>query len=122
MEWKVDQSDRKRPTLLVFGGIETFAEDCYFMIGPTGPQRGYNVLTVDLPGQGVNPDAGLFFGARMEIPVKAAIDYALSRPEVDADHLAIFGFSWGGHIVFKLALPNRVLFEWRGEVFTAGRG
>lgn len=99
--WKVDPSDRKRPTLLVFGGIETFAEDCYFMTGPTGPQRGYNVLTVDLPGQGVNPDEGLIFGARMEIPVRAALDYALSRPEVDAEHLAIFGFSWGGHIVFK---------------------
>lgn len=99
--WKVDPSDRKRATLLVFGGIETFAEDCYFMTGPTGPQRGYNMLTVDLPGQGVNPSEGLFFGARMETPVKAAIDYALSRPEVDAEHLAIYGISWGGHIVFK---------------------
>lgn len=99
--WKVDRSDRQRPTLLVVGGIETFAEDCYFMIGPTGPRRGYNMLTVDLPGQGVTPNQGLFFGARMEIPLKAALDYALSRPEVDADRLAIFGFSWGGHIVFK---------------------
>ncbi|GMV52187.1 MAG: dipeptidyl aminopeptidase [Nitrospira sp.] len=99
--WKVDPGDRKRPTLLVFGGIETFAEDCYFMIGQSGPQRGYNVLTVDLPGQGMNPDEGLFFGARMEIPVRAALDYALSRPEVDADRLATFGFSWGGHIAFK---------------------
>ena len=99
--WKVDQSDRKRPTLLVVGGIETFAEDCYFMIGPAGPQRGYNVLTGDLPGQGDSPNDGLFFGARMEILVQAALDYALSRPDVDADRLALFGFSWGGHSVFK---------------------
>jgi pimeloyl-ACP methyl ester carboxylesterase len=99
--WKVDSSQRKRPTLLVVGGIETFAEDCYFMIGPSGPRRGYNVLTVDLPGQGVTPDAGLYFGARMEVPLRAVIDDVLSRPEVDADRLAVFGFSWGGHIVFK---------------------
>ena len=39
----------------------------------------------------------------MEVPVKAVIDYALDRPDVDPDHLAIFGFSWGGHIVFKAA-------------------
>jgi pimeloyl-ACP methyl ester carboxylesterase len=98
--WKVDASEQ-RPTLLVFGGIETFAEDCYFMVGPSGTEQGYNLLTVDLPGQGLTPDEGLVFGARMEGPVRAAVDYALSRPDVDREYLAIFGFSWGGHIVFK---------------------
>jgi pimeloyl-ACP methyl ester carboxylesterase len=71
------------------------------MVASAGPQRGYNVMTVDLPGQGVNPDKGLFFGARMERSVAAALTYALSRPEVDGERLAIFGFSWGGHIAFK---------------------
>jgi pimeloyl-ACP methyl ester carboxylesterase len=101
--WKGDAHSQARPTLMMIGGIETFAEDCYFMTGHTGERRGYNVMTVDLPGQGTNPDRGLFFGARMEVPVRATIDYALSRPDVDADHLALFGFSWGGHIVFKAA-------------------
>lgn len=105
--WKVDRSDRKRPTLLVFGGIETFVEDCYFMIGPTGRERGYNVLMVDLPGQGMTPNDGLFFGAKMEHPVMAVIDYAMRRPEVDKDCLAVFGFSWGGHIVFKAGRHDR---------------
>ncbi|MCE7984244.1 MAG: alpha/beta fold hydrolase [Caldilinea sp. CFX5] len=99
--WPVDSSRQPRPTLIVIGGIETFAEDCYFMIGSSGAAQGYNVLTVDLPGQGLTPDQGLYFGARMEQPVSAVIDYALSRPEVDAQRLALFGFSWGGHIVFK---------------------
>jgi hypothetical protein len=35
--WKVDDTGRRRPTLLVVGGTETFAEDCYFMVGPSGP-------------------------------------------------------------------------------------
>jgi alpha-beta hydrolase superfamily lysophospholipase len=99
--WKPDSGKQKRPTLVVFGGIETFAEDCYFMIGNAGAERDYNVMTVDLPGQGMNPDKGLYFEAKMEFPVKAALDYALQRPEVDGERVAIFGFSWGGHIVFK---------------------
>lgn len=105
--WKADESGQKRPTLIVIGGIETFAEDCYFITGPTGPQRGYNVMTVDLPGQGINPDRGLFFGARMEWPIKAVLDYAVRHPEIDAHRLALFGFSWGGHIVFKGSQHDR---------------
>jgi pimeloyl-ACP methyl ester carboxylesterase len=85
----------------VVGGIETFAEDCYLIIGPTAFEQGYNVLTIDLPGQGVSPEQGLTFGARMEVPVAAVIDYALSLPDVDRTRLVIYGFSWGGHIVFK---------------------
>lgn len=99
--WKPEASNQKRPTLVVIGGIETFAEDCYFMVASAGTQRGYNLMTVDLPGQGLNPDKGLYFGAKMEVPLKAALDYALGRPDVDGERLAVFGFSWGGHIVFK---------------------
>jgi pimeloyl-ACP methyl ester carboxylesterase len=105
--WKVDTSTMPRPTLLVVGGVETWAEDCYFMIGPSSAERGYNVMTADLAGQGMNPDKGLYFGARMEITAKALVDYALSRPEVDPDQLALFGFSWGGHIAFKAARFDR---------------
>lgn len=101
--WKVDDNQTPRPTLVVVGGVETWAEDCYFMIGSAGAERGYNVITADLAGQGMNPDKGLHFGARMEVTAKALVDYALSRPEVDPDRLALFGFSWGGHIAFKAA-------------------
>ena len=99
--WQPRDVPAKRPTLIVAGGLETFAEDCYFMVGPAGPLHGYNVITADLPGQGTNPDQGLYFEARMELPVRALVDYTLARPEVDPNRLALFGFSWGGHIVFK---------------------
>jgi hypothetical protein len=96
--WKVDNSATRRPTLVVIGGIETFAEDCYFMVGPAGPARGYNMLTVDLPGQGMNPERGLVFEARMGPSMEAVISYARERTEVDPERLALFGFSWGGHV------------------------
>lgn len=102
--WGVDDSKIARPTLVVVGGVETWAEDCYFMIATSAAERGYNVITADLAGQGMNPDKGLHFGARMEITAKALVDYALTRPDVDPSGLALFGFSWGGHIAFKAAL------------------
>lgn len=89
------------PTLLVVGGMETFAEDCFFMTGSYPVERGYNVITVDLPGQGMNPEQGLHLEARMKPAVSALLDYALSREEVDSERLALFGFSWGGHIVLQ---------------------
>jgi pimeloyl-ACP methyl ester carboxylesterase len=101
--WGVDQSKTPRPTLVVVGGVETWAEDCYFFIGSSAAEHGYNVITADLAGQGMNPDKGLHFGARMEVTAKALVDYALTRPEVDPNRLALFGFSWGGHIAFKAA-------------------
>ena len=99
--WTVDDRDQQRPTLIIIGGLETFVEDCYFMVGQSSAQQGYNAIAVDLPGQGMNPQSGLVFEARMGIAVKAVVDYALTRPEVALERLALFGFSWGGHIVFK---------------------
>lgn len=104
--WQADASGARRPTLIVIGGIETFAEDCYFMIGSVGPARGYNLLAVDLPGQGLNPDHGLVFEARMGPAIEAVVTYALARSEVDPQRLALFGFSWGGHVVMKGAVHD----------------
>ena len=105
--WTVDDSGQQRPTVIIIGGLETFIEDCYFMVGQSSAQRGYNAIAVDLPGQGMNPWSGLVFEARMGGAVKAVVDYALTRSEVDPDRLALFGFSWGGHIVFKGAQSDR---------------
>ena len=55
---------------------------------------------MDLPGQGLNPDDGLFLEAEVK-GVEAVLDWAAADPEVDTKRLALFGFSWGGHIVLK---------------------
>ncbi|NLG35552.1 MAG: alpha/beta hydrolase [Lentisphaerae bacterium] len=92
-----------RPTLIMIGGGETFAEDLVFYIARKAQDYGYNFLTVDLPGQGLLPLEGLFFRADVEVPLKAVVDHALSRPEVDPDRLAMFGISGGGGFVPRAA-------------------
>lgn len=98
-------SQQKRPTktLIMIGGGETFAEDLFFYIAPQAFDRGYNFVTVDLPGQGMLPANGHFFRADVEIPMKTVIDYTLSRPEVDPKYLAAYGISGGGGFVPKTA-------------------
>jgi len=94
----------KLPTLIMIGGGETCAEELYFWVGPAGVRRGYHVLMVDLPGQGGTPFDDLFFRTNSEVPIKAVVDYALARPEVDADRLGLFGISGGGYMVCR-AIP-----------------
>ncbi|MFB0563948.1 MAG: alpha/beta hydrolase family protein [Candidatus Lokiarchaeia archaeon] len=107
---RVDGSGGKRPTLLVMGGYDSTGEELYFFIGAAANRRGYNALIFEGPGQrGVlhsNPE--MKFRPDFEVPVKTVVDYALTRPEIDGEHLALIGFSFGGYLA-----PRAVAFEKR---------
>lgn len=100
---KASIDGEKHKTLIMIGGGETFAEDLVFYISRQAYERGYNFLTVDLPGQGLLPLEGKFFRADVEVPMKAVVDYALTRSEVDPNRLAMFGISGGGGFVPRSA-------------------
>jgi alpha-beta hydrolase superfamily lysophospholipase len=104
---KAKNDGEKHKTLIMIGGGETFAMDLYFYIAPAALRRGYNFLTVDLPGQGNLPSEGLFFRHDTEIPMKAVVDYVLSRPEVDSEKLAAYGISGGGYYVPRAAIHDK---------------
>ena len=104
---KGDKGKAPRKTLVMIGGGETFAEDLVFYIASQAYDRGYNFLTVDLPGQGLLPLKGKVFRANVEAPMKAVVDYALNRPEVDPERLAMYGISGGGGFVPKSAMNDK---------------
>jgi pimeloyl-ACP methyl ester carboxylesterase len=101
--YRADEQGSPRPTVIVVGGGDTFAEDLHFWAGAPGPKRGYNVLSVELPGYGMSPTRGLYLRADTEAPIGAAVDHALGRPEVDASRLASYGISGGGYAVTRAA-------------------
>lgn len=104
---KPDNSNVKRPTLYNVGGGESFSEDMCLLFGIGDQERGYNVITVDLPGMGNTAAHGMKMEPAMEKPVSKVIDYLESRPDVDMDKLAVFGPSLGGYTVARAAAHDK---------------
>jgi alpha-beta hydrolase superfamily lysophospholipase len=106
---RVDDSGTPRPLLIAVGGGEMFAEELYYWAAAAGQRRGYNVLMVEMPGQGSTPLQGLYFQVDTEQPVRAVVRYAVGRPEVDRDKIAVFGTCGGGYAVARgVAREKRV--------------
>ncbi len=98
---KAADNTEKKPTYIPVGGGETFAEDLYFWGGAAGHMRGYNVLLIDLPGQGTTPFDGLHHRHDTEVPMKCVVDYLVSRPDVDSEKIIASGVSLGGYLVLR---------------------
>lgn len=96
--FKVDDSATPRPTLLAISGADGVYEEVSTQVGKAAIERGYNLLAFEMPGQfgTVLNDPELVYRTDTWVPVGAAVDYALTRPEVDPERLAFAGYSWGG--------------------------
>ena len=100
----VDDSMKPRRTLISLGGFDSTGEELYFFAAAAALQRGYNVLAFDGPGQG-EPLRVQHLTARpdYEVPVSAAVNYLMTRVEVDRDRIALMGTSMGGYYAARAA-------------------
>jgi cephalosporin-C deacetylase-like acetyl esterase len=100
---------KKRPLLLIQTGLDGTAEDLYFILGAIAAQRGYACLIYEGPGQGeMIVKQGLPFRYDWEKVVSSVVDFAVKRPEVDPERIAVIGYSMGGYLV-----PRALAFEKR---------
>lgn len=93
-----------RATLVAVGGFDSTCEELYFAVAAAAIKRGYHCLIFDGPGQGEtlriqNKPARFDF----EVPVRAALDYLETRPEVDQTRIALIGMSMGGYYASRAA-------------------
>jgi pimeloyl-ACP methyl ester carboxylesterase len=99
----------RRATLLVHSGFDGTMEEIYFGQVQAALERGYHCLAFEGPGQGrVIRLQRLPFRPDWEKVVTPVVDYALTRPEIDGDHLALKGGSMGGYLA-----PRAAAFEHR---------
>lgn len=102
--FRVDDAVTPRPTVLALGGFDSTGEELYYFAAAAAIRRGYNCLAFEGPGQG-EPLRLQHLPARpdYEVPVRAVVDYALQRPEVDPERVAIWGTSLGGYYAARAA-------------------
>jgi dienelactone hydrolase len=114
----VDDSGTLRPTIVHTNGYDSTIQEMYFAFAPAAIRRGYNVLLFDGPGQGRNLiKDGIHLRPDWENVVRPVIDYALSRPEIDPDKIALAGWSFGGFLA-----PRAASFEHRIAALIADPG
>ncbi len=102
--FRVDDDPRPRATVILTGGYDGTVEELYFYNGAAALARGYNVLAFDGPGQGgALLRRGLVLRPDWENVVGPVVDYALGRPDVDPERIALIGLSLGAHLAPRAA-------------------
>jgi len=100
----VDGSSVARPTIVYNSGYDSTREESYYAIAAAALRRGYNVLAFDGPGQGdALREQKLVMRPDWEAVITPVIDYALTRGEIAADKIVLFGYSLGGYLVARAA-------------------
>ena len=115
---KTQSQEEKPPLLVVHTGFDGTGEELYFAVGLAAIKRGYNCLIFEGPGQGeVIRLQKIPYRYDWENVVSPVIDYALTRPDVDKERIALMGISMGGYLA-----PRAVSSEHRIKACIANGG
>jgi hypothetical protein len=107
--FKADTGGARRPLVILNNGSDGSVLDMWTWGGAAAIARGYHALAFDGPGQQAALfEQGLYFRPDWEQVITPVVDYALTRPDVDPDKIALLGVSQGGYWV-----PRAVAFEHR---------
>ena len=103
---RASTTDGLRPTVMIIGGGDTTCEELYYWGGGAAAvRRGYNAFLWEGPGQvgAYALDSTLTYRPDWEVPTRYAVDYVLSRDDVDPEGLALSGHSFGGYFAPRAA-------------------
>src|SRR5579859_3694457 len=97
----------KPPVVILIPGLDSVKEELH-IYGDDFLRRGMAVLAIDGPGQG-EMEFEHPLRHDYEVPIKYAINYLESRPDVDAHRVGLMGVSFGGQFAVRAAAFERRL-------------
>lgn len=99
----------QKPVLVVVNGYDGTKEE-FYGLAMSALEHGMNFFTFEGPGQGeVIRKQHLFFRYDYEKVVTPAINYLLSRKEIDPNGIVLMGESFGGYLAPRAAaFENRI--------------
>ena len=100
----------RRPTIIFTNGYDGTIADMYFASAVAASRRGYHSLLFDGPGQGAMLfERNIPLRPDWETVIGAAVDFALTLPEVEPDKIVLSGWSLGGYLSPRAASGERRL-------------
>jgi hypothetical protein len=95
----------------MLNGGDSTNEELAHWLGFAAVVRGWNAFIFEGPGQwsAMQMNPGLRVRFDYELPVKAVIDYLLTRKEVDPDKIALYGPSMGAILAGRVAALEKRL-------------
>lgn len=99
------QDGKPAPALVSCNGLDSMKEQIYGAGNPEAfRRRGVSTLVIDQPGTGeALRNRGLVGVFDAERWGSAAMDYLLTRPDVDPERIGMFGLSLGGYFAPRVA-------------------
>jgi uncharacterized protein len=98
--------DRPAPALIVCHGAGEFKEN-YFEMCEWLARAGTATLAMDMHGHGASEGERYYVCMDQWVAdIRAAIDFLLTRPEIDGNRVAAFGLSSGGTAILEAAMVD----------------
>jgi hypothetical protein len=96
------------PVIFLVTGGEGSNMEMYFWLGAYALKNGYSIFLYEGPGNfSTMYSSGITMMPNSEIPIGKALDILCSRTDVDIDHIAMFGISFGGYLVARAAIFDK---------------
>jgi len=116
--YQTDDPTSTKPVVIISNGYDGTHQEGYFIAGAAALARNYHVLCFDGPGQGeMLIKKNFYMRYDWEKVITPAVDYLLSRADVDPKRIALIGPSWGGYLA-----PRAAAFEHRIAALVANPG
>jgi len=102
--WVKGRGEGRRPTVVLFDGMDNAKEMSVIFAGLDFAKRGINTLAIDGPGQSEALRLRNIVSRHdYEVAGSAAYDWVAARGEVDPARVAVMGYSFGGYHAPRVA-------------------